>query len=71
MLNHACNHFQWKKGGKFSLKEESGLKVTFFFISVMSINNSKLKGDQQEGSIMKFGSMIDLLRSEMAKKGYF
>ena len=40
-------------------------------MSVMSINNSNLNGDQKESSICKFGSMIDLLRSDMAKKDYF
>ena len=60
-----------KKGGKSSLKEEPGLKVIFFIMSVMSINNSILNGDQQESRILKFESIIDLLRSEMAKKGYF
>ena len=34
----------------------------------MSIDNSNLNVDQQESSILKFGSKIDLLRSEMAKK---
>ena len=37
-------------------------------MSVMSIDNSNLNVDQQESSILKFGSKIDLLRSEMAKK---
>ena len=40
-------------------------------MSVMSINNSNLNGDQQESGILKFASKIDLLRSEIAKKDYF
>ena len=34
----------------------------------MNIDNSNLSGNQQESSILKFESMIDILLTKMAKK---